>query len=409
MGKPLANNPNVLVAPYTPPTPAELEFTSQFYAGLKARSGATSAGETSLLIGPESGRPALGTVFEPAMGSADVLLTSQLTSPWVGPDSVVFQNEGDDTILKPGDSGDDVKRLQEDLKKAGYDPGKIDGVYGPDTERAVKKLQEDNGLKVDGKAGPDTKAKLEEVLAGEGGGGKDGDDEARPAAPGKIDKVKSLNEMLKDLEGKMTEEQKKQYEKLEKEKIDKLLKELEEELKKWSGDGSRPSENPESIITAADKVPWNNEENVKWLAKVIMSEASIGNSEERTAVGYVVLNRMKRNGENKVEEVVKPNKFAYNQEPTKEIEELARGILKCTVADNSGGATHFYSPQAMPKEGDDTTGYDIGGGLEKVAGVSKKNYRPGWAGEGKYPRVPVGGAVDKRFKFHRQPGSGPVS
>jgi len=40
--------------------------------------------------------------------------------------------------------------LQTDLKRAGYDPGPIDGIYGPQTVAAVEQLQKDSGLAVTG-------------------------------------------------------------------------------------------------------------------------------------------------------------------------------------------------------------------------------------------------------------------
>jgi peptidoglycan hydrolase-like protein with peptidoglycan-binding domain len=36
-----------------------------------------------------------------------------------------------------------IKRVQERLAEMGYDPGPIDGKYGPKTRQAVKKLQQD--------------------------------------------------------------------------------------------------------------------------------------------------------------------------------------------------------------------------------------------------------------------------
>lgn len=57
-----------------------------------------------------------------------------------------------DVILKKGDKGDDVKDLQRMLIEAGYSVGSygVDGDYGKDTQKAVKKLQQDNGLDATG-------------------------------------------------------------------------------------------------------------------------------------------------------------------------------------------------------------------------------------------------------------------
>ena len=63
-------------------------------------------------------------------------------------------------ILRNGDEGKDVEDLQCRLKAAGYDPGEIDGEYGPNTEAAVRALQKDAGILVDGEFGPDSYAAL---------------------------------------------------------------------------------------------------------------------------------------------------------------------------------------------------------------------------------------------------------
>ena len=59
-------------------------------------------------------------------------------------------------ILRNGDEGKDVEDLQRRLKAAGYDPGEVDGEYGPNTEAAVRALQKDAGILVDGEFGPDS-------------------------------------------------------------------------------------------------------------------------------------------------------------------------------------------------------------------------------------------------------------
>lgn len=58
--------------------------------------------------------------------------------------------------LKLNDEGSDVAILQFRLQEAGYYHGKIDGIYGKQTEDAVKKLQRAEGLYVDGVVGPQT-------------------------------------------------------------------------------------------------------------------------------------------------------------------------------------------------------------------------------------------------------------
>lgn len=68
-------------------------------------------------------------------------------------------------ILRPGSKGVEVKELQEDLVKLGYDPGTIDGDYGPKTKAAVLEFQlAYTDLDDDGIAGPLTLAKLMTVV-----------------------------------------------------------------------------------------------------------------------------------------------------------------------------------------------------------------------------------------------------
>jgi chitosanase len=56
--------------------------------------------------------------------------------------------------------GEDVRRLQEALASKGYGIT-VDGIFGPETHRAVRRFQKDTGrLKVDGIVGPATRAQL---------------------------------------------------------------------------------------------------------------------------------------------------------------------------------------------------------------------------------------------------------
>lgn len=61
-----------------------------------------------------------------------------------------------DRVLRKGIEGADVAILQQKLKEAGIYNGKIDGLYGANTMKAVRIFQELNNLKVDGIAGAKT-------------------------------------------------------------------------------------------------------------------------------------------------------------------------------------------------------------------------------------------------------------
>ncbi|NLZ52038.1 MAG: peptidoglycan-binding protein [Thermoanaerobacteraceae bacterium] len=67
-------------------------------------------------------------------------------------------------ILYQGLQGEDVRELQSKLESLGYDVGPIDGIFGPLTEKAVRKFQKDNGLVVDGIVGQETFAALERLV-----------------------------------------------------------------------------------------------------------------------------------------------------------------------------------------------------------------------------------------------------
>jgi putative chitinase len=64
------------------------------------------------------------------------------------------------TILKEGSSGPKVKRLQRRLKELKFNPGLVDGDFGPATKAAVLAFQKSEGLLADGIAGPRTQAAL---------------------------------------------------------------------------------------------------------------------------------------------------------------------------------------------------------------------------------------------------------
>lgn len=61
-----------------------------------------------------------------------------------------------DCLLKNGSRGELVKQLQTRLNEQGYKAGTADGIFGRNTEQAVKALQSVAGITVDGKVGKNT-------------------------------------------------------------------------------------------------------------------------------------------------------------------------------------------------------------------------------------------------------------
>ena len=61
-----------------------------------------------------------------------------------------------EALSKYGSRGEEVKQIQEKLKRWGYYDGNVDGIYGSKTVSAVKAFQKKNGLTVDGIAGTNT-------------------------------------------------------------------------------------------------------------------------------------------------------------------------------------------------------------------------------------------------------------
>ncbi|MDJ0962420.1 MAG: peptidoglycan-binding domain-containing protein [Acidimicrobiia bacterium] len=87
-------------------------------------------------------------------------------------------------MLRNGSSGDEVRQLQDDLALLGFDPGPIDGAFGPKTEAAVRAFQESvDSLGADGIVGPKTAASLASRVGPKraaqrlAGGGDDAGDE----------------------------------------------------------------------------------------------------------------------------------------------------------------------------------------------------------------------------------------
>ena len=61
-----------------------------------------------------------------------------------------------EVLSKYGSRGEEVRQIQTKLKRWGYYSGNVDGIYGSQTQEAVRYFQRKNNLKVDGIAGPET-------------------------------------------------------------------------------------------------------------------------------------------------------------------------------------------------------------------------------------------------------------
>ena len=69
---------------------------------------------------------------------------------------IAFKNNEVEALSKYGSRGDEVKQIQTKLKRWGYYNGNVDGIFGSQTQEAVRYFQRKNGLTVDGIAGPAT-------------------------------------------------------------------------------------------------------------------------------------------------------------------------------------------------------------------------------------------------------------
>lgn len=74
--------------------------------------------------------------------------------------NMFFRNNEVEALSKYGSRGDEVTQIQTKLKRWGYYNGSIDGIYGTQTQKAVRYFQSKNGLTVDGIAGKNTLAAM---------------------------------------------------------------------------------------------------------------------------------------------------------------------------------------------------------------------------------------------------------
>jgi N-acetylmuramoyl-L-alanine amidase len=87
--------------------------------------------------------------------------------------------------------GEDVAELQERLGSLGFDAGRVDGIFGPDTGGALEEFQRNCGLTADGICGPDAVAALERLAARQAG----------PTSVARVREVERLRGAAGDLPG----------------------------------------------------------------------------------------------------------------------------------------------------------------------------------------------------------------
>jgi peptidoglycan hydrolase-like protein with peptidoglycan-binding domain len=74
----------------------------------------------------------------PPVPIAEILREGSLPAPGETP--------AGDILLRRGDRGDGVRKLQLQLRRLGFPAGSVDGVFGPVTEQAVRMFQQSVGL-----------------------------------------------------------------------------------------------------------------------------------------------------------------------------------------------------------------------------------------------------------------------
>ena len=110
--------------------------------------------------------------------------------------------------VKKGSSGDAVKQLQEWLNQLGYDCGRPDGIFGTQTDLAVKKFQVNHGLKADGIVGALTWNAIEKELGIGGDEEKHEDEEEKPKEDADLNAAVAKLEAISEELRKVTEEMK---------------------------------------------------------------------------------------------------------------------------------------------------------------------------------------------------------
>ena len=95
-------------------------------------------------------------MFKKKINKYKNLLIALMSLLTIGIICLLSLNNGVEATSKYGSRGEEVRQIQEKLKRWGYYNGSVDGIYGTKTVNAVKYFQRRNGLTQDGIAGPAT-------------------------------------------------------------------------------------------------------------------------------------------------------------------------------------------------------------------------------------------------------------
>lgn len=105
--------------------------------------------------------PGFGEVFPPSppfVPIPEILREGSLPAPG--------ETAGVQIVLRRGDRGDQVRGLQLQLRRLGFAPGRVDGIFGPLTEQAVRQFQQSLGLTATGLVDDVTWAALQSAVPG---------------------------------------------------------------------------------------------------------------------------------------------------------------------------------------------------------------------------------------------------
>lgn len=83
-------------------------------------------------------------------------MVASLLKPTAPAKAPVPASAGSGPTIRLGSHGEAVKALQSRLKQLGFDPGSLDGDFGPQTEAALRAFQGREGIAVDGIVGPES-------------------------------------------------------------------------------------------------------------------------------------------------------------------------------------------------------------------------------------------------------------